>query len=65
MVRVGRVNEAGRLLAIDCLLQVAVKESILHVELVNWPGAGGGDAEDDSNHCQFYNRAERLAMLLG
>ena len=44
IVRVSRVDEAGRLLTVDGLLQVAVKKHILHVKLMNGPAAGGGDA---------------------
>jgi hypothetical protein len=38
-------DESWRLLTVDDLLEVAVKKGVLHVQLVNRPGAGRGDAE--------------------
>ena len=63
------VDEAGRLLAIHRLIEGAVEESVLHIKLMNRPGAGGGDAEDDTNGRGLDDGAEGLvvvdAMLLG
>ena len=60
-----RVDETGRLLAVDCLIQMAVKKGVLHVQLMYRPGAGarGGDAEDDPDGSRFDNRAERLVVV--
>ena len=69
MVGGSRVDEAVRLLAVDRLVQMAVKKGVLHVQLMDRPGARSGDAEDDPDGGRFDNRAERLvvvdAVLLG
>jgi hypothetical protein len=58
-----RVNETERLLAVDGFVQMAVKEGVLHVQLMYRPGARGGDGEDDSDGGRFDNRAERLIVV--
>jgi hypothetical protein len=63
MIRGGRVDEAGRLLTEDSLVQVAVEKGVLHVQLMDRPGARSGDAEDDSDGGQLDNRAERLVVV--
>ena len=63
MVGSRRVDETGRLLAVDCLIQMAVKKGVLHVQLMYRPGARGGDAEDDADGGRFDNRAERLVVV--
>jgi hypothetical protein len=45
MIWGARVDESWRLLAVDGHLEVVVKKGVLHVQLVNGPGAGCGDAE--------------------
>ena len=60
---VSRVNKARRLLTVDGLLQVAVKKSVLHIQLVYRPSARSGDAEDDPNSGRFDNRTERLVVV--
>jgi len=60
---VSRVDEAGRLLTVDGLLQVTEKKCILHVKLTNGLATGGGDAEDDMNGGRFDNRTERLVVV--
>jgi hypothetical protein len=37
VVRLGGVDEAGWMLAVDSLLEVVVKEGILHVQLMDGP----------------------------
>jgi len=63
VVRSGWVDEAGRLLTVDCLVQMAVKKGVLHVQLMDRPGARSGDAEDDPDGGRFDNRAERLVVV--
>ena len=58
-----RVDEAVRLLAVDRLVQMAVKKGVLHVQLMDRPGARSGDAEDDPDGGRFDNRAERLVVV--
>jgi len=42
---------------------VAVKKGVLHVQLVNRPGTGCGDAEYRSYGGRFDNRAESLVVV--
>ena len=63
MVGSRRVDETGRLLAVDGLVQMAVKKGVLHVQLMYRLGARGGDAEDDPNGSGFDNRAKRLVVI--
>jgi hypothetical protein len=63
MIWGARVDESWRLLAVDGLLEVAVKKGVLHVQLVNGPGAGRGDAEYGPNGGRFDNRAEGLVVV--
>ena len=58
-----RVDEAWWLLAVDSLLEMTVKESILHVQLVDRPGARCGDAEDGPNGGRFDHRAEGIVVV--
>jgi hypothetical protein len=69
MVGASKVDEARRLLAVDRLVKVSVKKSVLHVQLVNGPGTGSGDVEDCPDGRRFDHRAESPvvvdAVLLG
>ena len=58
-----RVDEAGRLLTVDGLLQVSVKKGVLHVHLVDRPTPGSGDAEDDADRRRLDDRVERLIVV--
>jgi len=58
-----RVDEAVRLLAVDRLVQMAVKKGVLHVQLMYLPGARSGDAEDDADGSRFNNRTECLVVV--
>jgi hypothetical protein len=65
----GRIDETRRLLAVDSLVEVTVKEDVLHVKLVNRPGSGSGNAENSPDGRRFDHRTKRLivvyAVLLG
>lgn len=37
-IRGSRIDDAGRLLIVDSLLEVGVKKSVLHIKLVDRPG---------------------------
>ena len=63
MVESRRVVKTGRLLVVDCLIQMAVKKGVLHVRLMYRPGARGGDAEDDSDGTWFNNWVKRLIVV--
>jgi hypothetical protein len=51
------------LLAVDHLLEVAVEEGVLHVQLMDVLGTRGDDAEDSVDHRRFDNWAERLVVV--
>jgi hypothetical protein len=59
----GRVDETRRLLAVDSLLKVTMKESVLHIELVKRPTTGRGNTQDSSNGRRFDNRTEGLVVV--
>src|SRR6266540_3990714 len=42
---------------------MTVKESVLHVQLMNGPGVGGGDAKDDTYRGRLDDQAERLVVV--
>jgi hypothetical protein len=63
VVGASRVDEARRLLAVDRLVEVVVKKSVLHVQLVDGPGTGSGDAENCPDGHRFDHRAESLVVV--
>jgi hypothetical protein len=44
------VNKDRRLRIVHSLIKVVVEEGVLHVKLMDRPGVGGSNAEDDLNH---------------
>jgi hypothetical protein len=50
-------------LTVDDLLEVAVKKGVLHVQLVNRPGVGRGDAEYRPYGGRFDDRTEGLVVV--
>jgi hypothetical protein len=50
-------------LAVDGLLEVAVKKGVLHVQLMNGPGAGCDDAKYRPYGSRFDNCAEGLVVV--
>ena len=63
MVRSGGIHKPRGLRAIDRLVKIAMKESILHIELMNGPRVGGGKAQDDANGGRLDNRTESLSII--
>jgi hypothetical protein len=63
MVRSRWIDKARRLLTVDCLLKVTVKEGVLHVQLANRPGTGSGDAQNSPNSRRFDHWAEGLIVV--
>ena len=57
MIWGSRINKSRQLLAVDCLLQMTMKEGILHVELMD------GEAEDDPYRRRFDNQTESLVEV--
>jgi hypothetical protein len=49
--------------AAESLIQVAVKECVLHIQLVDEPLARGRDAEDDPNGGRLDNEAKGLVVI--
>jgi hypothetical protein len=43
MIREGDVDETSGLLTEHLLGEMSMQERIGYIELVNWPGAGGGE----------------------
>ena len=60
MVGLSRIDEAGRLLAVDHLIKSAVEEGILDVELPN-----RSNAENEADRGRLHNGAERLVVVHG
>ena len=58
MVRIVSVDETSGLLTKHLLVEMAMQESIGHVELVNWPGARDIKLENSVNCARFDNRGE-------
>jgi hypothetical protein len=58
-----RVDETRRLLAVDSLLKVTMKKSILHIELVKSPATGRGNTQEGLNGRRFDNRTEGLVVV--
>jgi hypothetical protein len=44
------INKSSILALVDSLQEGAMQECILHVKLVNWPGAGDGHGEHGVDH---------------
>jgi hypothetical protein len=63
MIKSGGVDEARRLLTIDCLLEMAMKECILDVLLMEGPGMRGSNAQDDTNDGRLDYRVEGLIVV--
>jgi hypothetical protein len=63
MIEGGRVDEAGRLLTVDGLVQVAMEKGVLHVQPMDRLGARSSDAEDDSDGRWIDNRAKCLVVV--
>jgi hypothetical protein len=62
-VRARAVHEPHPLTAIDGLVDCAVQEGVLDVELVNWPGASKGQREHRADSGRLHNRVEGLIVV--
>lgn len=63
VIQLGRVNEADRLLAINCLVDNVMKEDILNIQLMNMPLMRSGKANNSTNCGKFYHRTESLIKV--
>jgi hypothetical protein len=59
----GWIGESGGLTAEDSLTERAAKEGILHIELLNWPVAGGSNGEHCADGGWFDNRAKSFIVV--
>jgi hypothetical protein len=59
----GRVEKARRLLTVDCLVEMAVEEGVLHVQLLDRPGARDGDVENSPDGGWFDDWTEHLVVV--
>jgi hypothetical protein len=57
------VNKTWRLLTIDLLVQVAVEEGVLDVQLMDWPRTRDGDDEDDADRGRLHNGTKGLVEV--
>jgi hypothetical protein len=58
-----RINKSNRLAALDGLREGAMWECILHIELVNWLGAGDSQAEHGADRGWLDYRVECLIVV--
>ena len=63
MIWTGGVEEAGGLLAVDVLLEPAVEEGVLDVQLVDRPAAGDGEGEDGADGRRFHDGTEGFPVV--
>lgn len=63
MIRCRGVDKARWLLAVDGLVEVAMEERVLDIQLVDKPVTRGGEAGDDADRCWFDDWAERLVVV--
>ena len=63
MLRPRGVEEAGRLLTVNHLVEIAMEKGVLDVELVYRPCTRDGDAEDDADGGGLDDRTERLVEV--
>jgi len=68
MIMKGWINKTWRLLAVDCLIKMTMKKSILDIQLMNRPMTRGCNTQNCPDCSWFNNRTESLiivnAMLL-
>jgi hypothetical protein len=58
-----RIDEAGRLLTIDHLIEISMEESVFDIELVNRPVVGEGEGEDNADGGRFNDRTEGFVKI--
>jgi hypothetical protein len=63
MIGLGGVNKPSRLDAVDCLIQGAMEKSILHIKLVNRPGARQSQSENHPNGGWLDNWTEGFIIV--
>jgi hypothetical protein len=57
------INKSSRLTVLDGLREGAMQEHILHIELMNGPGAGDSQEEHGADHGRLDHRAKGLIVV--
>ena len=63
MVRIVGVDETSRLLTEHLLVEMAMQESIRHIDLVDRPSARNSKLENSANHARFDNRGKGVGEV--
>jgi len=63
MIRKGWINKTWRLLAVDCLIKMTMKKSILDIQLMNRPMMRGCNTQNCPDCSWFNNRTEYLIIV--
>ena len=63
VIRLGGVDEADRLLAVDLLGKVAMKKRVGDIHLVDGPGARDRQLQDGADGTRFDNRSESVGEV--
>jgi hypothetical protein len=58
-----RINKSSRLVVVDDLQEGATLEHILHIKLMNWPGARNGQGEHGVDRGRLDHRTEGLNVV--
>jgi hypothetical protein len=63
VIELSRNNKSSRLAAVDGLREGAMQERVLHIKLMNFPGAGDGEGEHGVDRGRLDHRAEGLIVV--
>jgi hypothetical protein len=63
MIRLRMINKSSRLVIVDGLQDGAMQEHILHIKLMNRPGAGDDRGEHGANYGRLDHRAKGLIVV--
>src|SRR3989337_901681 len=63
MARMRGVDETGGLLTVNLLLEVAMKEGVGDIHLMNRPATGDRELKDGADRARFDNRCKRLSEV--
>jgi hypothetical protein len=58
-----RINKSSRLAAVDDLREGVMQEHILHIKLMNWPGARDDQGEHGADRGQLDHRTKGLIVV--
>lgn len=63
MIRMSRIDKPRRLLAINSLIKIVVKEGVLDIELMYRPRTRNNETEDNMNGGGYDGRTEGLVKV--